>query len=131
MKTYIGHVVGDQTSNPLASSNEVISACDSFGAGELSEQQLRELLEGVGGLSALLANSNSAERQQVYRAAGVNLRYQRSEEVERITASLRRGVDSCRRGDLNPHALAGTSPSSWRVCLFRHSDWLAARMSGS
>src|SRR5688572_24908644 len=28
----------------------------------------------------------------------------------------------CRRGDLNPHALAGTSPSSWRVCLFRHSD---------
>jgi hypothetical protein len=28
----------------------------------------------------------------------------------------------CRRGDLNPHALAGTSPSSWRVYLFRHSD---------
>jgi hypothetical protein len=25
---------------------------------------------------------------------------------------------------LNPHALAGTSPSSWRVCLFRHSDVL-------
>ena len=31
-------------------------------------------------------------------------------------------TESCRRGDLNPHALAGTSPSSWRVCLFRHSD---------
>jgi hypothetical protein len=28
----------------------------------------------------------------------------------------------CRRGDLNPHALAGTSPSSWRVYLFRHFD---------
>ena len=27
---------------------------------------------------------------------------------------------------MNPHALAGTSPSSWRVCLFRHSD-VAAR----
>jgi hypothetical protein len=26
---------------------------------------------------------------------------------------------------LNPHALAGTSPSSWRVCLFRHSDEVA------
>ena len=26
---------------------------------------------------------------------------------------------------MNPHALAGTSPSSWRVCLFRHSDELA------
>jgi hypothetical protein len=32
------------------------------------------------------------------------------------------GFSACRRGDLNPHALAGTSPSSWRVCLFRHSD---------
>src|ERR1700728_966802 len=31
----------------------------------------------------------------------------------------------CRRGDLNPHALAGTSPSSWRVCLFRLSDEVA------
>ena len=76
----------------LASSNAVINACDSSGAGELSEQQLRELLEGVGGLTALLANSNSAERQQVYRAAGVHLRYQRSEEGERITASLRVGL---------------------------------------
>jgi hypothetical protein len=23
---------------------------------------------------------------------------------------------------LNPHAPEGTSPSSWRVCLFRHFD---------
>lgn len=59
----------------LASSNAVINACDSSGAGELSEQQLRELLGGVGGLTTLLANSKSAERQQVYRAAGVHLRY--------------------------------------------------------
>ena len=29
---------------------------------------------------------------------------------------------------MNPHALAGTSPSSWRVCLFRHSDGLATGM---
>ena len=28
----------------------------------------------------------------------------------------------CRRRDLNPHAPKSTSPSSWRVCLFRHSD---------
>jgi hypothetical protein len=70
----------------------VINACDSSGAGELSEEQLRELLEEVGGLTALLANSNSTERQQVYRAAGVHLRYHRSEEGERITASLRVGL---------------------------------------
>jgi hypothetical protein len=34
----------------------------------------------------------------------------------------------CRRGDLNPHALAGTRPSTWRVCLFRHSDVATAGM---
>jgi site-specific DNA recombinase len=76
----------------LATANAVMNVCDSSSAGELSEQQLRELLEGVGGLTALLANSNSAERQHVYRAAGVHLRYQRSEEGERITASLRVGL---------------------------------------
>src|SRR3954447_7872141 len=31
-------------------------------------------------------------------------------------------VMSCRRGDLNPHEISLTSPSSWRVCLFRHFD---------
>jgi hypothetical protein len=39
-----------------------------------------------------LAKADSAERQQVYRAAGVHLRYQRSEEGERVTASLRVGL---------------------------------------
>ena len=32
---------------------------------------------------------------------------------------------------MNPHALAGTSPSSWRVCLFRHSDELATEKQRS
>ena len=30
---------------------------------------------------------------------------------------------SCRRGDLNPHALKGASPSSWCVCHFATSTW--------
>jgi hypothetical protein len=76
----------------LASASAVINACDSSGAGELSERQLRELLEGVGELTAMLAKAGSAERQHVYDAAGVHLRYQRSEEGERITASLRVGL---------------------------------------
>ena len=32
---------------------------------------------------------------------------------------------------MNPHALAGTSPSSWRVCRFRHSDWLFGHRHGT
>ena len=50
------------------------------------------LLKGVGGLTALLVKSDAAERQHVYRAAGVHLRYQRSEEGEKVTASLRVGL---------------------------------------
>jgi hypothetical protein len=29
-------------------------------------------------------------------------------------------VVGCRRGDLNPHALSGTTPSRWRVYQFHH-----------
>ena len=29
-------------------------------------------------------------------------------------------VSLCRRGDLNPHALSGTTPSRWRVYQFHH-----------
>jgi hypothetical protein len=53
---------------------------------------LRELLEDVGGLTAMLATAGGAERQQVYRTASVHLRYQRSEEGGRVTAFLRVGL---------------------------------------
>jgi putative transposase len=46
-----------------------------------------------------------------YRApTGVTLRYDASGTV--TVRAQSRGESSCRRGDLNPHALAGTSPSS-------------------
>jgi hypothetical protein len=32
---------------------------------------------------------------------------------------------------LNPHPVARTSPSSWRVCLFRHSDENVDRSAGA
>ena len=38
---------------------------------------------------------------------------------------------SCRRGDLNPHVPKDTSPSSWRVCQFRHSDVALGSPQGS
>jgi hypothetical protein len=57
-------------------------------------------------------------------------------EQERVAfSSLRRALSerglACRRGDLNPHDLAVTSPSSWRVCLFRHSDVGSDPIAGS
>lgn len=76
----------------LASATAVIDAFRSSESGELSGPLVHELLEGVGGLTTLLATSDTAERQLVYRSAGVHLRYHRSEEGEKVTASLRVGL---------------------------------------
>jgi len=76
----------------LASASTVIDAFCSSDSGELSGPLVHELLEGVGGLTALLTESDTAERQRVYRAAGVHLRYQRTEEGEKVTASLHVGL---------------------------------------
>ena len=46
----------------------------------------------------------------------------KTSETPRISESGGVEFRTCRRGDLNPHVLADTSPSSWRVCQFRHSD---------
>jgi hypothetical protein len=82
----------------LASASAVIDAFRSSHSGELSGQLVHELLEGVGGLTTGLATSDTAERQHVYRAAGVHLRYHRSEEGEKVRHPAR-GIVSCRRGD--------------------------------
>ena len=76
----------------LATATAVIDTFCSTSSGELSGPLVHELLEGVGGLTAVLATSDTAERQLVYRAAGVHLRYHRSEEGEKVTASLRVGL---------------------------------------
>jgi site-specific DNA recombinase len=80
------------TQRELASATAVMDAFRSSDSGDLSGPLVCELLESVGGLTALLASSDTAERQRVYRAAGVHLRYHRSEEGEKITASLRVGL---------------------------------------
>jgi len=76
----------------LASATVVIDEFRSSDSGELSGPLMHELLEGVGGLTAVLATSTTLQRQHVYRAAGVHLRYHRSEEGEKVTAALRVGL---------------------------------------
>jgi site-specific DNA recombinase len=76
----------------LASATAVIDAFRASESGELSGPLVHELLEGVAGLTAVLATSSTAQRQRVYRAAGVHLRYHRSEEGEKVTAALRVGL---------------------------------------
>jgi hypothetical protein len=43
-----------------------------------------------------------------------------SDELVAVSASIVAICNWCGRGDSNPHALAGASPSSWCVCQFRH-----------
>jgi site-specific DNA recombinase len=73
----------------LATAQAVIDMYEPSGRSLLSGDEVHRLLEGVGGLTTLLAEADTNERQRVYRAAGIYLRYQRSAEGEKITASLR------------------------------------------
>jgi hypothetical protein len=75
----------------LAAATAVIDTYKGSGSGLLTGQEVHEL-QGIGGLTTLLAHSDTAERQRVYRAAGVCLRYQRSKEGEKVIASLRVGL---------------------------------------
>ena len=118
------------------------------GNGRLSRDQLAALVNGLGNLLDVLAHAAPQDKAEVYRQLGLRLTYDPARRVviaesdpwaevsvgEPIdpkrspgAAADPVGKSQCRRGDLNPHALAGTSPSSWRVCLFRHSDGRSPR----
>ncbi len=113
----------------------------------LTFAEVVQTLSALHNLPELLETIEQADRAALYQALGLTVLYRRigTTEQVKLTSTLRsvdlervgeptgpegpqvpgpQGVDlePCRRGDLNPHALAGTSPSSWRVCLFRHSD---------
>jgi site-specific DNA recombinase len=121
----------------------------------MSRDQLAALVNGLGNLLGVLASAAPEDKAEVYRRLGLRLTYDPGRRVVTVESHLgpdggrelsggRRpgggsgpgapgadpvGESQCRRGDLNPHALAGTSPSSWRVCLFRHSDGRATSTS--
>ncbi|HEY6319384.1 MAG TPA: hypothetical protein VI462_16055, partial [Acidimicrobiia bacterium] len=57
----------------LATAQAIIDRYESSGRSLLSGDAVHRLLVGVGGLTALLAEADTNERQRVYRAAGVHL----------------------------------------------------------
>ena len=71
---------------------------------------MRELLAEIGGQA--LATADPALKAEVYGDLGIRLIYRPADRVVSVEAVPGVGASSCRRGDLNPHALAGTSPSS-------------------
>src|ERR1039458_7062140 len=71
----------------LAPSPCDIDAFCLFDSVQLSRHQVRELHEGVGGFTALLAKSDVAHGQDVYRTAGSDLRNSTQSGGAKVTAS--------------------------------------------
>ena len=77
----------------------------------LSVEEILAVVEHCGGLTGVLHQATDEERAALYDAIGVSAVYNPERNEVRL------GVDpvastACRRGDLNPHAPKGTSPSS-------------------
>jgi DNA invertase Pin-like site-specific DNA recombinase len=73
----------------LMAATAVIDTYKSAGPSLLTGKEVYGLLEGIGGLTQLLAESDTDGRQRVYRSAGVHLCYERTSDGEKVTASLR------------------------------------------
>ncbi|MHB1711082.1 MAG: hypothetical protein ACYCV7_06740 [Acidimicrobiales bacterium] len=70
------------------------AAIDNYEAGaehRLTGDEVHHLLAECGGLVHLLSEADIEDRHQVYRSAGVHLRYKRTPEGEVVTAALRVG----------------------------------------
>ncbi len=96
----------------LASAMAVIQNAASAYEAAVSEDDLRRLLIRLGSIVGLLDHATPDERRQFYQELGLHLAYQRHPDRRESPSRPRRGVFACRRGDLNPHVLADTSPSS-------------------
>jgi hypothetical protein len=77
----------------------------------LSVDEVLAVIGNFGGLAGVLDRATETERAALYASMGVSAVYNPERNEVRL------GVDPvastvCRRGDLNPHALAGTRPST-------------------
>jgi site-specific DNA recombinase len=114
---WVAEVKGDR----LAAEQEL--AATGPDAEPLSTREVRALVEGLRSVVDALAGADPRVKAELYAELGVEMTFDpASNRVEVLARPSGVYQGACRRGDLNPHALAGTSPSSWRVCLFRHSD---------
>jgi hypothetical protein len=91
----------------------------------VSREEIVRLIDSLGDMVQTIRAAAPSKKAEVYSRLDLTLIYDpanRTVVAECGPDGAACGKRTCRRGDLNPHALAGTSPSSWRVCLFRHSD---------
>jgi hypothetical protein len=81
-------------------------------AERLTEAQIAQIVDGLGGMLALLRDADPLDRAEIYARLGLQMIYRPGDET--VTAEIASpGIDGvldvCRRGDLNPH--------------FQHTRW--------
>lgn len=83
-------------------------------AGSLDTNSVALLLDDLGGWAGLLDAASREERGELYKAMGLHLSCSHADGHLTLSGRLEPAWESgsCRRGDLNPHAPKGTSPSS-------------------
>jgi hypothetical protein len=77
----------------------------------LSIEEIVAVVERCGGLTGILHQATDVERASLYEAIGVSAVYNPERNQVRLGADPVAST-ACRRGDLNPHALSGTRPST-------------------
>ena len=76
------------------------------------KNEIKALVRQLKDIVAVLADADPEDKRAIYDELGVNLTYHPDGRVARRGAGRACTWGSCRRGDLNPHALAGTRPST-------------------
>jgi len=79
---------------------------------KLTTEQVRSMVEGLGNIAAEMADAEPKLKSRLYEELGISVSYNHTDQEcrRRVRAEPRVGKGQCRRGDLNPHTLAGTSP---------------------
>jgi site-specific DNA recombinase len=80
--------------------------------GQLMAEEVRQLVRSLKDIPKVLADSDPKLKAKVYGELGVRIAYEPGERPGGGRGPSRVYYRGCRRGDLNPHALSGTSPSS-------------------
>src|SRR5699024_6736386 len=81
----------------------------------MSEDEIRGLVKAIGDIRSALDRATPEDKGEIYRQLGLTLTYSPGKRTVRAEVNLDTrawGYGMCPRGDLNPHALTGTSTSS-------------------
>jgi site-specific DNA recombinase len=80
----------------------------------MTEDEIATLVTAAGAILDVLRRADGRDKAAVYRQLGLKLTYQA--DPKHVIAEARPSAimyeTECPRGDLNPHALSGTSTSS-------------------